>query len=385
MTDTNRNGSSTLHHDSDTPVNSDFNSGSRGATTNKPPVPKRTRSQLDVPDLILRLPLSRSPLKDARKARGKATSPMSQGDSQLPTLDREQVVAGSNVVVERGLQEAVHMMEELDEMDTCMEERARRHEGEEGSEDSLFSPASQGHGGESRDEDLSQHTMQWPASTKKRTSPDTDAIRALASPGSERQPKRAKVEAFRTLGRGQEHTDYHEPLRDPDASTPGRPNGYKRASSTKATSSPGKIASIFPRAQSVPLDGENDIRAVDLTSIPPSPRRSPSKGAVEIRRAQSVPPADDDSMDVDAGDNSGLLHYTNPTQLVTPRPNPVFCYTVNFATPCGSATPPRSGSHFALSLSPLTPLPPSPSMERLPEMRRLLAKVCSLHGEGYNC
>lgn len=386
MTDTKRNGISTLHHDSDAPASSDSNSGGHNPTTNEPAVQKRTRSQLNVPDLILRLPLSRSPLKDARKAHAKArsTSPMSQwdsqphipGDSQLPPVDRTELVAGSSVVTEAGTLEAVQRREE-EEMEAFTEERAQQHEEEEDSIDSLFSPASQ----EGHRENPSQHTT-WPTATKKRVSPDADTMCAVSSPGSERQPKRPKVESFLVLGRGREHSEYHEPLRDPDASTPGRPKGHKRTLSTKQTPSPSKAASsIFPpRAQSVPLGGETEVRAIDLTTVPASPRRSPSKGGVEVRRALSVPP-DDDQMDVDVGDNTGLLHFTNPTQFGTPRADPVFCYTVNFATPRGPVTPPRC-SPFASPLSPLTPLP-SPFAEHLPEMQSLLNKVCPLIGEGW--
>lgn len=226
--------------------------------------------------------------------------------------------------------------------------------------------------------------IMWPTSVKKRASPETDAMHAPLSPGSHRQSKRPKLEAYRILGRGQEHSEYHEPLRDSGAGTPGRLKGYKRASSTKPTPSPSKVASsIFPpRAQSVPLDGEKEIRAVDLTSVPPSPRRSPGKGGVEIRRAPSIPPLDSDRMDVDPGDTSALLQFTNTTQLPTPRPNPVFRYTVNFATPRRSATSLRSGFPSASPLSPLTPLPSSPFTEHLPEMQSVLTKVCPLHGEG---
>ena len=271
-----------------------------------------------------------------------------------------------DVIIETGTQETVHRAEEEEEMDTCADERAQKYEEEEGSEDSLFSPAS--HGGKGHDEDSNpnqiQHTM-WPTSTKKRPSPDTDAMRAISSPDSERQSKRAKVEAFRILGRRQEHSEYHEPLRDPDASTPGRPKGYKRASSAKPTPSPSKVASSnFPlRAQSVPLGEENELRAIDLTSIPPSPRRSPTKGAVEIRRAPSVPPPGGERMDVDVDDAPALLQFTNPTHFATPRANPVFRYAVNFATPRGSATPPCSGFPLASPPSPLTPLPLSPPTE----------------------
>lgn len=379
---TNRRGISALHLDLDAPTSLDTNGGSRYHTTNEPTVQKRTRSQLDVPDFILRLPLSRSPLKVARMAHGKAqgTSPISQADSQLhtpgasqsPTVaQRGEVVAGLDMVIAADTQEVVHRAEEEEEMDTSLDGRAQRYEEEEeeGSEDSLFSPVS--HRGKDREG----------SNTKKRASPDTDAMRALSSPGSERQSKRAKVEAFRSLGRRQDHSEYHEPLRDPDARTPGRPKGYKRASSMKPTPSPSKVASsIFPsRAQSVPLGEENAARAIDLTSIPPSPRRSPSKGAVEIRRAPSVPPPDGERMDVDVDDASALLQFTNRPHIATPRTNPVFRYAVNFATPRGATTP---SLPFASPPSPLTPLPPSPPAERLPEMQSLLAKVCSLHAEG---
>ena len=376
MTDTNRDGISTSHHDLHAPT------GLRYPSKVKP-VQKRTRSQLKVPDSTLRLPLSRSPLKDARKAHASArgTSPTSQTDSKLhspgpsPT-ERGGIVAAMNVVMKADPQEAVHRVEE-EEMDTCADGGVQRYEKEEGSEDSLF-------GGEDYDENSNSnqsHPTTWPASTKKRASPDTDEIRALSSPGSQRQSKRAKVEAFQLLGRRQEHSEYHEPLRDPDAGTPGRRRGHKRVASMKPTSSPSKASSsIFPpRARSVPPGGGNEVQAVDFTSIPPSPRRSPSKGAVEIRRALSVPPPDEE-MDVDADDASVLLQFTNPTHVATPRANPVFQYAVNFATPRRSETLSRSGFPIASPLSPLTPLPPSPP-EYPPDMRSVLAKVCSLSVE----
>ncbi|KAG8221331.1 hypothetical protein J3R82DRAFT_1499 [Butyriboletus roseoflavus] len=380
MADTNRDGISTLYRGLAAQTNLDFNN-----TTNKPAGQKRTRSQFNVPDL--RLPHSRSPLKAARTALAKArgTSPMLQADSQLrtsgasqsSTVDRGEAVARSSVVTEAGTQEAVHREGQEEEMDTCADGRARKYEKGEGTEDSLFSPAS--HGGKVYKEDSnssqSQHTM-WPTSTKKRVSPDTDALRTPLTPGGQRQSKRAKLEAYRILGRGQEHSEYHEPLRDPDTTTPARLKGYKRASSTKPTPSPSRVvSSIFPpRAQSVPPDEEKGVHAIDLTTIPPSPRRSPSKDGVEIRRAPSIPPPDNDRMDVDPGDTSALLQFTNATQHPTPQANPVFCYTVNFATPRRSATPFRCGFPSASPLSPLTPLPSSPFAEHLPEMQSLLAK-----------
>ncbi|KAH0829200.1 hypothetical protein J3R83DRAFT_2760 [Lanmaoa asiatica] len=387
MVDTNRDGISTLHHNSAAPTNSDSNSRSRYPIANEPARQKRTRSQLNVPDLILRLPLSRSPLKDARKARAKvrATSPIPQSDPQLhtpgapqsPAVERGEAVAG--MVIEAGTQKAIHRAGEGDdsEMETFTAGRAQIYEEKEGTDDNLFSPASHGGKGHNNDSNSNQnqHTI-WPTSTKKRPSPDTDAMRGLSTLDSQRQSKRAKVEAFRILGREQGHSEYHEPLRDPDAKTPGRFKGYRRASSTKPIPSPSKAASsnFPPRAQSVPLGGENEARAIDLTSIPPSPRRSPSKGAVEIRRAPSVPPTDGDRMDVDLGDTSALLHFTNPTQFPTRRANPLFRYAVNFATPRGSVTPPCPGFPFASPLSPLTPLSSSPFTERFPEMQSLLAK-----------
>lgn len=371
MADTNRDGISRLCLNLDALASSDSNSGLRHPTTNEPVAQKRTRSQRNVPDLVLRLPLSRSPLKDARKAHAKARG-ASQADLQPRTsrvshsLTVEEELAGMDVVVERGTLEAVHRAEEEEEMDTCADERAQKYEEEEGSEDSLFSPAS--HGGKGHDEDSDPNQIRqtmWPTSTKKRPSPDTDVMRVISSPDGERRSKRAKVEAFRILGRRQEHLEYHEPLRDPDTSTPGRPKGHKRASSVKPTPSPSKLASsIFPlRAQSVPLGEENELRAIDFTSIPPSPRRSPTKGAVEIRRAPSVPPPDGERMDVDVDDAPALLQFTNPTHFATPRANPAFRYAVNFATPRGSATPPCSGFPFPSPPSPLTPLPLSPPTE----------------------
>lgn len=389
MSNTNRDGISTLCYDSTAPTNSDSNS-----TTNEPTGQKRTRSQLNVPDLILRLPLSRSPLKDARKARTKArgTSPILQADSQLhtpgagpqsSTVERGEAVTGSNVAMEADIQKAAYRAGEEEDIDTCADGHAQKYKEEEGTEDSSFSP--EGHDEDSTS-NRNQHAI-WPTSTKKRASPDIDAMHAPTSLGSNRQSKRAKVDTFRMLGRGQDYSEYHQPLRDPDTSTPGQSEGYKRGSSMNPIPSPSRVASskLPPRAQSVPLGGEKEVRALDLTSIPPSPRRSPSKGGVEIRRAPSVPPPDSDQMDVDLGDTSAFLYFTNPAQLLTPRPNPVFRYTVNFATPCETATPLRSGSPSTSPLSPLTPLPSSPFTEHtecLPEMQSLLTKVCPLHGEG---
>lgn len=387
MADTNfRDGVSTSYQDLDV----DSNCGSRYPTTKERAVQKRTRSQLSVPDSTLRLPLSQSPLKTARKAQAKArgTSSITLSDSQLHTSRTSQspimqcgdAVAGMDVVIEVGTRNAVGE----EEMDTCADGRARKDEEEEESEDSLFSPGSYTGKGHSEDSgsNRTHHTV-WPTSTKKRASPDTDAMRVIPSPGSERQSKRAKVEAFRSLGRREEHSEYHEPLRDSDASSPGRLKGYKRASSTMPTPSPSKtVSSIFPpRAQSVPLGGEDEVRAIDFTSIPPSPRRSPSKGAIEIRRAPSVPPPDKERMDVDVNDASALLQFTNPTHITTPLAKPVFRYTVNFATPHGSGPPSCSGFPSTSPLSPLTPLPPSPPTEISSEMSTLLAKVCLRYAE----
>ena len=348
-------------------MNLDSSSGSHDPPRNEPAIQKRTRSQHDVSDLILRLPLSRSPLKDARKAHVKARrTSILQVDSQLPGMDREGMV-GTSGGKEAGAMKAVHKADE-GKMDDCADERVQRSWEEEGSQDSLFSLPSPGGG-------ACDETRTRPTTTGKRTSPDTDAMRTLSSPGGERQPKRAKVEGFRFPGHREDHPEYHEPLRDPNSRTP---RAHRRASSTKL--SPSKVASsIFLRAQSVPLGGENEVRAVDFTTIPPSPRRSPSKVAVEIRRALSVPPPNDEQMDIDAADNSALLHFTNPTQFTAPRADPVFHYTINFATTRRPVTP-RSGSRSATPLSPLTPVP-SPLNERLP-MQRFSAKVCLPHDEG---
>ncbi|KAG9312046.1 hypothetical protein JVU11DRAFT_7325 [Chiua virens] len=363
MADMNRDGIPPLRLDSNTLASTDTSKGSRYSTTNKLFSHKRTRSQLNVPDTVLRLPFSRSPFKDARKAHVKAreisSTPRSDSQSHTPRPSKSSFV-------DRGEAEA--------EMETCAD---GEYEGEEDSTDSLFSPASNSGKGPHEDSngDQIQQSM-WPTGTKKRPSPDADPIRAVSSPGSERQSKRAKVDAFRVLGRASEHLEYHEPLRDADTSTPARSRRHKRAASTKPSPSPSKVASsnFPPRAQSVPLGGE-EVRVIDLTSLPPSPQRSPSKGVVEVRRALSMPPPDEDRMDADFEDNSALLHFTNPTLLATPRANPIFNCTVNFATPRESPIPHRSGLPLASPLSPLTPLPSSPVSDHPPEIQSLLANA----------
>ena len=102
-----------------------------------------------------------------------------------------------NVVTEAGTRETVFKAEEEEEMDTGADGRMQKYEEEEGSEDSLFSGSDQDEDSNSRP---SKHTA-CTTDTKKRPSPDTDAIRTLPSPGSQRYAKRAKLEAFRSLAR----------------------------------------------------------------------------------------------------------------------------------------------------------------------------------------
>ncbi|KAF8839420.1 hypothetical protein BDN67DRAFT_775499 [Paxillus ammoniavirescens] len=281
------------------------------------------------------------------------------------------------MVTEAQAQGAVHDAEEGEEEEEMMDTsapRAQRHEEEE----EEFSPGKSRNEGEvSKTE---RQTATQATSTKKRASPDTDPVPLFASPNGERQPKRAKVEALRLLGRRDiAHTEYDEPLRDPDSS-PHRSKGYVRAASTRPMPSPTKIASssIFPpRAKSVPLEGESDVRAIDLTAIPPSPQRSPSRTSVEIRRAPSLPPPDPDAMDIDSDEAPGPAHFAG-VSVATPRADLAFNYTVNFATPRGFTTPAtRSGYPMTTPMSPLTPLPPTPFVDRLPATQSLLLKAKS--------
>ncbi|GJE91497.1 BRCT domain-containing protein [Phanerochaete sordida] len=84
----------------------------------------------------------------------------------------------------------------------------------------------------------------------------------------------------------------------PHASTsqppPSTSSGSNKPSSTGSISSPRPAATdvtLTPRARSIPMDGP--IPHLDLTKVPPSPWRSPSKGkAREMRRMPSVPPPD---------------------------------------------------------------------------------------------
>ncbi|KIK78555.1 hypothetical protein PAXRUDRAFT_28587 [Paxillus rubicundulus Ve08.2h10] len=381
MDNANGDGITKLHPASDTPANSDAHRGPTNLDRNKTgesTVQKRTRSQLNVPDLILHLPLARSPLKDAKKARAQTqTHPWSSG--HLQSRKQGDVDLVPSEVIEAQAQGEVYDAEEGEEeedtMDTSTPRTQRREEEEE--EKELVSP------GKSRnlvlDSKREDQTAMQATSTKKRTSPEPDPTRLLASPNGERQPKRAKVEALRLLGRREiGHTEYHEPLRDPDFS-PHRSKGNVRAASMRPTPSTTETASssIFPqRAKSVPLEREDDVRAVDLTAIQHSPQRSPNRTSVEIRRAPSLPPPDPDAMDIDSDEASGPTHFN--VSVATPRTNLAFNYTVNFATPRGFTTlATRSGHPMATPMSPLTPLPPTPFVDRLPVTQFLLLKAKS--------
>ncbi|KAF9243113.1 hypothetical protein BU15DRAFT_72312 [Melanogaster broomeanus] len=375
MDKANRDGIAKLQNDSHAPANVNSYAGPTNFNTKDsrdPTTQKRTRSQLNVPNLILRLPLSRSPLKDARKARAreqaKSSSTQTQWHPQSSRHSQSVIQGGAgseSVMIEAEVQATLHGAEEEEEMTETSTERAQRREEEE-------------------EEEKMRRKMRCccllgrASGTKKRTSPDTDTARLLPSPSGERQPKRAKVEALRLLGRmTKDHCEYDQPLRDPDASPPNRSKGYVRAESTKPMPSPNKMASssIFPpRAKSVPLEGESGVRAIDLTAVPLSPRRSPSRTGIEIRRAPSLPPSGADGMDIDSDEATALAHFTN-VSVPSPQSNAPFNYTVNFATPRGFATPAaRAGYPVTTPLSPLTPLPPTPFVDRLPSMQSLLAK-----------
>ncbi|KAI5990715.1 hypothetical protein EDC04DRAFT_1370062 [Pisolithus marmoratus] len=160
--------------------------------------------------------------------------------------------------------------------------------------------------------------------TKKRPSPDTQP--RFASPSAEHNRKRAKVEDTRRYSKGKE-IEYEVGLRDDDDDDAKHSRRFVRASSVV---SPSKAPSIFPlRCKSVPLDGEDVVPSVDLAAIPPSPRRSPNRRDIEVKRAPSLPPMVSDSMEVDDGElrSDGLAH-----SCVAVPDRSAFNYTVNFAT-----------------------------------------------------
>ncbi|KAI6148458.1 hypothetical protein BKA82DRAFT_454814 [Pisolithus tinctorius] len=148
---------------------------------------------------------------------------------------------------------------------------------------------------------------------------------------------------------------------------------FVRASSVV---SPSKAPFIFPqRCTSVPLDGEDVVPSVDFTTIPPSPRRSPNKRDIEVKRAPSLPPMASDSMEVDEGElrSDGSTH--SGDALPNQRKFPAFNYTVNFATPIASK---RTIYPLMTPLSPLTPLPPTPFTGRLQKAQSIPQET--LHG-----
>ncbi|KIM63874.1 hypothetical protein SCLCIDRAFT_670461 [Scleroderma citrinum Foug A] len=328
-------------------------------------IPKRTRSQLTAPNDILHVPLARSPLKDARAhARAQAQATLSKKRLQPHTQGPRQG-AGSNSALPSGNVESEGgrgSMQNTEATGVATSQMEKPHD-----DDVPMSIDIRG----SRDDD--QHKHAGPTGAKKRASPDTEPAR-LTSPSAERNPKRAKFEAMKALSKGEEVAhpgmEYEVPLRDDEGTSPrSRTRRFVRASSVVSP----KPASIFPpRAKSVPLEAEDIPPPLDLTAVSPSPRRSPKKG-IEIRRAPSQPPPDEDSMDVDRAEpsSSDLSYFTNVTSFSSPRKYPTFNYAVNFATPLTAS---RHTGHHLIPPSPLTPLPPTPFTARLPNAGSSLAQ-----------
>jgi len=331
-------------------------------------IPKRTRSQLTAPNDIFRMPLARSPLKDARahaRAQAQATlsKQRSQPHTQRPRQGAESGSAPSGKVESEGGRGSMQNTEQTEAIGVVpSQEMEKPHD----DDDDIRG---------SGDDDPHKHA--GPTGAKKRASPDTEPVR-LTSPSAERNPKRAKFEAMKVLSKKEEVAhpgmEYDVPLRDDDCTSPrSRTRRFVRASSVV---SPNRPASIFPpRAKSVPLEAEDIAPPLDLTAVPPSPRRSPKKG-IEIRRAPSQPPPDEDSMDVDRAEPSSwdLSYFTNVASFPSPRKYPAFNYAVNFATPL---TARRHTGHHSIPISPLTPLPPTPFTARLPNTESSLAQVSS--------
>lgn len=315
-------------------------------------IPKRTRSQLTAPNDTSLVSLARSPLKDARaRARARTMATSSQTLAHRSRRGEELDLASEEAESEsrRGSVQKVEVMQ-------AAQEHTERPEGGGHDGDTSMSMDIRG----SRNDGDPRHV--GPTGAKKRASPD---ITPLTSPSAERDPKRAKLEAMKALSKTEVAStamEYEVPLSDDGATSPRR--SRIRASSVVP---PSRSALLFPsRAKSVPLESESVLLPVDLTAVPPSPRRSPKK-VIEIRRAPSQPPPDQALMDVDAEPSPlDFSHFTNVAPFPSPRALPTYNYTVNFATPL------TASKRTLIPMSPLTPLPPTPFV---PNMTRSLVQV----------
>ncbi|KAG1742552.1 hypothetical protein EDB19DRAFT_1701821 [Suillus lakei] len=290
-------------------------------------ISKRTRSQLAVPDHVLRLPLARSPLKHAR-------------------------------VTSRNQLHVDEHKEGEGEMD--IEEEEDENENDE----ILLSPKKNKRSSETCPEDL-------------------------LSPASYREPKRVKIDPLPALtllsiGHSVENRDFI-------SQSPRKlAKSFVRAateSACHATNGKAKLGFIFSgRARSVPLPTDH-VPELDLRTLSPirSPRKVPNQLEITpvpppTEAAQPSPltpfsatdegaPSTEHAMDVDTA--SAISHFTNVPKFDLKLPDPT-----NLMIPIESATPRNlTGYPSHMSLSPLTPLPPTSFVGRRPAVPSLFAAV----------
>lgn len=294
-------------------------------------VSKRTRSQLVVPDHVLRLPLTRSPLKHAR------------------VTSKNQMLVESN-----------EQMKDREEMEV---------QDEEHKDDEILSPLKKN----------KRSSNAWPE----------DAL----SPTSYREPKRAKLEPLPALNllamvdSRNLTSQSSRRLTKPFVRAATEPACQKLTPRSILMNGKATMTSVFSqRARSVPLPTD-PFPELDLRTL--SPTRSPSKVTSQLRitpvpqlteAAQTSPltppastdgevPASEDGMDVDTA--SAMSHFTNVPLIDPTLPDPTKpIINIEFATPRNQAGPPQT----PLSpLTPLTPLIPTSFAGRLPAVQSLLA------------
>lgn len=304
-------------------------------------ISKRTRSQLAVPDHVLRLPLARSPLKHARIT--------SRNRSHLDSNEHKEREGGMDVEEEE--------------------------EDENENDEILLSPK------------------------KNKRSPNT-CPEDLLSPANYREAKRIKIDplpALNLLSMGHSVKNRELISQSPRKMA----ESFVRAateSACHATNGKAKSCFVFSgRARSVPLPTDH-APELDLRTL--SPMRSPRKVLNQLKitpvplhteAAQTSPltplsatnesaPSTEHAMDVDT--TSAMSHFTNVPIFDFKLPD-----TTNLITHVEPPTPQNlTGYPSPVSLSPLTPLLPTSFIgprSAVPSLFAAAAEVCLTWGVKY--
>ncbi|KAI0090493.1 hypothetical protein BDY19DRAFT_991938 [Irpex rosettiformis] len=165
------------------------------------------------------------------------------------------------------------------------------------------------------------------------------------------------------------HADAHTPRpshdHDPaqDIFTPIQPHTGPPSASSPPSPSPsqttvGSSLAVFPRAQSAPAD--SDVPHLDFKRIPPSPSKGKGKDTL---RFTSVPPSE-------SSQDSAIFHSSN-LNYTSRGGNAQEGADVPMVGPIPTTPHPRSNflALSAVSMSPLTPLPPTPLPQPLSSTR----------------